>query len=185
CFEFDFSYPTLWQGSNPQANLFYPSNLKPCESEVKSLFILSLLLIAALCKSSAQTNDISPELSKEMKEADDRLQFILTNECPIHTEILVRNGETSCQVSYRGHTNMVVYVPIPEQEFDARLFAMSGKEIPKAPDCKFGQKLKPEKSLLAGALYYFDGWRSYERQLDFKKGNCSHFWNFDIMKSFR
>jgi|SRR5665213_44002 len=153
---------------------------------MKTFFVLSLLLIAALSKSSAQTNDISPELRKEMKETDDRLQFMLTNECPIHTEILVRNGETSCQVSYLGHTNMVVYVPIPEQKFDARLFSISGKEISKASDCKFGQKLKPDKSLLDGARYYsYDGWNGYDRRLDFKNGNHGNFWDFDILKSFQ
>ena len=35
CFEFDFSCPTLWQGPNPQANLFLPLNSQPCESAVK------------------------------------------------------------------------------------------------------------------------------------------------------
>ena len=152
---------------------------------MKTLLILSLLLIAALCKSLAQTNDISPELRKKMKEFDDRVQCFRTNVCPIHTDIIAQNGQTICQVSYRGHTNMAIYVPIPEQEFNARIFSQSGKEIPKASDCKFGQKLQPDKSLLAGSLYYFDGWRSYERRLDFNNGNYSHFWNFDILKSFR
>jgi hypothetical protein len=152
---------------------------------MKTLFILALLLIAASYKSLAQTNDISPELHEATKGADARLQFYLTNEFPIHTEIIVRNGETKCQVSYRGHTNVVVYVPIPEQEFDAHLFSASGKEISKATGCKFGQKLQPDRSLLAGTLSYFDGWRGYDRRLDFKNGNCSHFWGFDILKSFR
>jgi hypothetical protein len=153
---------------------------------MKTFFIITLLLIIVLCKSSAQTNDISPELRKEMKEMDARIQFFRTNECPIHTDIIARNGETSCQVSYRGHTNIVVYVPIPNQEFDARLFSMSGKEIPKASDCEFGQKLQPDKSLLGGNNFIMDnGIRGHERRLDFKNGNCSHFWDFDILKSFR
>lgn len=147
---------------------------------------MSLLLVAALSKSSAQTNDISPELRKEMKEFDDRVQFMRTNECPIHADIIARNGETSCQVSYRGHTNMIVYIPIPNQEFDARLFSMSGKEIPKVSGCKFGQKLQPDKSLLSGNNFIMDDViRGHERRLDFKNGNCSHFWDFDMLKSFQ
>lgn len=153
---------------------------------MKTLLILSLLLIAALCKTSAQTNDISPELRKEMKAADDRVQFMRTNECPIHTDILARDGETSCQVSYRGHTNMVVYEPIPEQQFDFRLFSMDGKEIPKATDYKFGRTLKPDKQLLAGNYSIMDdAIRGHDRRLDFKTGNYSHFWRFDILKSFQ
>jgi len=123
---------------------------------MKTLFILSLLLIAVSGKLFAQTNDISPELPKAMKEADARLQFYLTNECPIHTEIIARNGETSCQVSYRGHTNVVVYVPIPEQEFDAHLFSMSGKEMTKAPGCKF------EK----GSVLYYAHFIAAQRQVN-------------------
>jgi hypothetical protein len=153
---------------------------------MKTLFILFLILIAGLCKSSAQTNDISPELRKEMKEADDRLQFIRTNECPIHTDIHAWDGETSCQVSYRGHTNMIVYEPIPEQLFDAHLLSEDGKEVPKTAGCKFGQTLKPDKRLLVGNYRIMDdAIRGHDRRLDFKNGNCSHFWEFDILKSFQ
>ena len=153
---------------------------------MKTVFVLSLLLIVAACETLAQTNDISPELRKKIKEADDRLQFIRTNDCPIHTDIIVRNRETGCQVSYRGHTNMVVYEPIPEQLLDARLFSADGKEIQKTPDCKFGQKLKPDKTLFAGNYSIMDdAIRGHERRLDFKNGNNSHFWRFDILQSFR
>lgn len=154
---------------------------------MKTAFILSLLLIAVLCKSSAQTNDISPELRKAMKEADDRRQFFLTNECPIQAHInITRDGGMSCDVCYRGHTNMVVYEPLPEQLFDAHIFSTDGKEIPKMAGCKFGQTLKPDKRLLAGNYTIMDNAINvHARRLDFKNGNCSHFWRFDILKSFR
>ncbi len=119
---------------------------------------------------------------------DAKVQFMRTNECPIHAYIGIGDGETRSQVSfsYRGHTNMVVYEPIPEQLLDARLFSTDGKEIPKAPDCKFGQKLKPDKWLLAGNyIIPDDAMNVHYRRMDFKNGNCSHFWSFDILKSFR
>jgi hypothetical protein len=34
---FDFSCLTLWQGANPQANLFLPLNPQSCESAVKKI----------------------------------------------------------------------------------------------------------------------------------------------------
>ena len=67
---------------------------------------------------------------------------------------------------------------------------MSGKEIPKKSDYKFGQKLKPDKSLLNGDSAAIDAYSDsysdnvYERQLDFKNVNHSHVWRFDILKSF-
>ena len=142
-------------------------------------------MVAAFSKSSAQNNDISPELRKEMKEADARIQFMRTNECPIQANI-VWNGELGCQISYRGHTNMVVYEPIPEQLFDFHLFSTDGKEIQKKSNYKFGQKLQPDKSLLAGNYgIQDDAINVHDRRLNFKNGNYSHFWNFDILKSFR
>jgi len=81
---------------------------------------------------------------------------------------------------------MVVYEPIPEQLFDANLFSIDGKEIPKTSDCKFGQKLDPDKSLLAGNYSIQDDViRGHDRRMDFKNGDYSHFWRFDILKSFR
>jgi hypothetical protein len=161
---------------------------------MKTLLILSLLLIAALCKSSAQTNEIPPELRKAMKEAEDRHQFFLTNERPIQASASLGEGYkggNQCQVSYVGRTNLVVYIPIPEQQFDFRLFSMDGKEIPKRSNYKFGQKLKPDKSLFNGDPAAIDAYSDsysdniYERRLDFKNFNHSHFWRFDILKSFK
>ena len=157
-------------------------------SIMKKVFVLSLLLTAPWYKSLADTNDIfgiPPEMWR-IKNTEDRVRFLETNLCPIHTEMITRKGETSCQVNYRGHTNMVVYVPIPEQEFDAKLFSMTGQEIPKARHCKFGQTLQPDEALLAGQLSYQDDViRGHDRRLDFKNGNCSHFWEFDVLKSFK
>jgi hypothetical protein len=153
---------------------------------MKTLFILSLLWIVAPCKSPAQTNDISPKLRKEMKEMDDRVQFMRTNECPIQAHIIVRDGETSCDVACRGHTNMVTYEPIPEQQFDFHLFSEDGKEISKKSNYKFGQSLNPDKQLLTGNyLIQDDVIHVHIRQTDFKNGNYSHTWSFDILKSFR
>ena len=151
----------------------------------KKLLVISLFLIATFCKSSAQTNDISPELRKEMEAMDERVQFMRTNQCPIQATI-VWNGEPGCQISYRGHTNIVVYEPIPEQLFDFHLFSMDGKEIQKKIDYKFSQKLQPDKPLLAENYSIQDDViHGHYRQMDFKNGNCSHFWRFDILKSFQ
>jgi len=153
---------------------------------MKTFFVLSLLLIAALCKSLAQTNNISPELGKAMKEMDAKVHFLQTNERPIQTFISVSQKETDFDVCYRGHTNMVVYEPVPEQLFDVHLFSADGKDISKTPDWEFGQKLKPDNSLLAGNYHIQDDViRGHERRMDFQNGNCSHFWKFNILKSFR
>ena len=151
----------------------------------KKLLVIPIWLAIAFCKSSAQTNDIPPELRKAMKEADARHQFYLTNECPIRANI-VWNGEPGCQISYRGHTNMVVYEPLPEQLVDFHLFSKDGKEISKKSNYKFSQPLKPDKQLLAGHYSIQDDViRGHDRIMDFKNGNYSHFWRFDILKSFR
>jgi hypothetical protein len=152
---------------------------------MKSALIIYSLLTAAMVDSMAQTNGISPELREKMKEAETRMLFRATNACPIHTELFVWRGENKCQVSYRGHTNLVVYVPIPEQEFDARLFTVSGQEVPKTHDCKFGQNLQPDKALLAGVSYIMEGISGYDRRMDFSNVNESHFWNIDLLKSFQ
>lgn len=150
---------------------------------MKTLLITNLLVVATFCRLLAQTNSPSPD--KKINKDEDRVRLLMASERTIQTDILVSDGETSCQVSYRGHTNIVVYVPLPEEVFDARLYSMEGKEIPKTFDCKFGQKLKPDKALLTGSLSYFDGWRVHDRRLDFKNGNTGDYWRFDILKSFQ
>jgi len=41
---FSFSCPTLWQGANPQANLFLPLNRQPRESAMNQIRIKMLLI---------------------------------------------------------------------------------------------------------------------------------------------
>ena len=111
---------------------------------MKTFFVLSLLLIAAYCKSSAQTNSLSSPFDPSVKlDADERIRLFTTREWTIQAGMTF-DDEKRCRVSYLGHTNMIVYVPVPEQQFDFHLFSMDGKEIPKMSGYKFGQKLKPD-----------------------------------------
>jgi hypothetical protein len=158
---------------------------------MRTLLFATLLSLIAFCKSAAQTNSLSPELRKEIEAAEAKHEFMLTNRQPVLISINFRDGGTSCQISYWGNTNMVVYVPIPEQQFDFHLFSMNGKEIPKTSDNKFGQRLKPDQSLLNGNSEAVDVYSEsytdniYDRRLDFNHFNHSHFWRFDILKLFQ
>lgn len=148
--------------------------------------MITMILTAIRSASLARADDISPELRKKIDDMDRRIEFMRTNECPIYIQLSSGWNDTSRNVCFRGHTNVVVYEPVPEQLFDVHLFSENGKEIARTSSCKFGQTLKPDKALLAGNFYIQDdALRGHERRMDFKDGNYSHFWNLDIMKLFR
>jgi hypothetical protein len=80
-------------------------------------------------------------------------------------------------------------MPLRSQAFDARLFNSDGKEISKSfYDEKFGQSLRPDKSLLDGSFRQsLPAMYGHSRELDFK--NChaddTRYWDFDVLSSFR
>jgi hypothetical protein len=100
---------------------------------------------------------------------------------------------TVCWVGLQGgRTNVVGFLPIPSQAFEAKLFDPAGNELPKTDvGKKFGQPLERDKEFkeyLAGdgpgaERQFHDGTR---RLLYFDGGaGNDHYWEFDVSKSFQ
>jgi hypothetical protein len=149
-----------------------------------------LLLLFACHISAAQTN--SPLAKKEQENFNkflERHNARLRAEPPHAVIRIEQPGGTrkvSCEIGYMmGKTNLVVYKPLPNQAFDARLFDQNGKEIPKAWfNFEFGRPLKPDKKLLDGT-YDSTNEARWGNPRKLNSGGCSHYWDFDVVKSFR
>jgi len=92
-----------------------------------------------------------------------------------------------CRIGVGGNTNIVAYRPLRSQAFDAHLFAADGKEISKAWfNHNFGQNLKPDKELLDGSFKMsLESQFGHSRELVFPRDSSAHYWDLDILKSFR
>jgi hypothetical protein len=111
---------------------------------------------------------------------------------PPYTVISIRGigspPSPRCNIGIFGNTNLIAYKPLSSQAFDMHLFKIEGDEILKTSyGHQFGQKLEPDKKLLDGT-FRNDPAEMYghSRMLHFDTGDGdSHFWDFDVLKSFR
>jgi hypothetical protein len=153
--------------------------------------ITTLLLFAIVDRLPAQTNSSHADTEK-FRIVIEQKREEMQKERPVYAIIGIEKQDhtptISCWVGVFGHTNVIAYKPLPEQAFDAHLFDQNGKEISKVQfHHEFGQVLEPDKELLDGSYARsVDAMYGHSRKLDFKNWDGSnHYWDFDVMKSFR
>jgi hypothetical protein len=152
----------------------------------KYLGICLALLLTCCADSQVHWNYSLTDTQKAV--AIIQLEHIRAEACvpsPVHAVISLVNGQ--CRIGVGGNTNVVAYRPLHSQAYDAHLFAKDGKEIPKAWfNHEFGQTLKPDKKLLDGSFAMdLDAQYGHSRMLLFPTCSDAHYWDFDVLKSFR
>jgi hypothetical protein len=171
--------------------------------------MVSALLAAALSlgihAAMAQTNDIKEVLllKQAMVQTTNEQDVILlkqkiaaeeadrSNYIVIHCVLSTREwpGQPlECDIGFIGQTNVTAYKPLSSRAYEAHLFDVNGKEVPKTAYGKsHGLPLKPDKELLDGSWVYNPAYLYGDpRELDFR-GPCagSREWWFDMVKYFQ
>jgi hypothetical protein len=152
----------------------------------KHIFFYLVLVLTRHADSQDQWN---PSLTETQKVAAmielKHIREEAAKPSPIHAVISLFGQQ--CWIGVGGNTNLVVYRPLRSQAFDAHLSAASGKEISKAWFThQFGRTLKPDKELLDGSFATnLEAQFGNSRMLFFPQNSSSHYWDFDILKSFR
>ena len=151
--------------------------------------MMRFCLVLALTSHSDAQNYWNPSLTETQRMAAminlERVQAEALRASSLHT--VIRLCGEQCRIGVVGNSNLVVFKPLHSEAIDAHLFATDGKEVSKGWfNHEFGQTLKPDEKLLDGSFAVdLDAQFGHSRRLYFPRDSDAHYWDLDVLKSFR